>query len=245
MKNLLLASVGLLALGVTSASAADIQRRQVMPTKAVEYAAPIYNWTGAYVGIQGGGGWGNSDYSVGGSARLNGGLIGGTLGYNWQSGPLVYGLETDLAFANISGSSGCAIASSCSTRNNWLGTTRVRLGYAMDRWMPYVTGGFAYGGLKTSVAGVDSSNTKGGWTVGGGIEAAIAGPWTAKVEYLHVDLGNTDAARDNGFHHLLAHDVHNRVEIRRRLLTELNLERLLGRIERARVAAFQRIGQLL
>jgi outer membrane immunogenic protein len=194
MKNLLLASVGLLALGVASASAADIQRRAVMPTKAVEYVSPIYNWTGAYVGIQGGGGWGRSDYSFGSNARLNGGLIGGTLGYNWQNGPLVYGLETDLAFANISGSTGCGIGFSCSTRNNWLGTTRVRVGYAMDRWMPYVTGGFAYGGIKTSVAGADRSDTKGGWTVGAGIEAAIAGPWTAKVEYLHVDLGSADAA---------------------------------------------------
>lgn len=194
MKNLLLASVGLLALGTASASAADIQRRAVMPTKAVEYVSTVYNWTGAYVGIQGGGGWGRSDYSFGGNARLNGGLIGGTLGYNWQNGPLVYGLETDLAFANISGSTGCGVGISCSTRNNWLGTTRVRVGYAMDRWMPYVTGGFAYGGIKTSVAGADRSDTKGGWTAGAGIEAAISGPWTAKVEYLHVDLGSADAA---------------------------------------------------
>lgn len=192
MKNFLLAGVGLLALGVASASAADIQRRAVMLAKAPEYVVPVYNWTGPYIGIQGGGGWGRSDYSVGGSANLNGGLIGGTLGYNWQSGPLVYGLETDLAFANISGSSSCGVGSSCSTRNNWLGTTRARLGYSMDRWMPYVTGGFAYGGVKSSIGAFNSSDTKGGWTVGAGLEAAIAGPWTAKVEYLHVDLGHAD-----------------------------------------------------
>lgn len=194
MKKVLLASVGLLALGVASASAADISRR-VMPTKAApEVVMPVYNWTGAYVGLQAGGGWGRSDYSIGGSSSPSGGLIGGTLGYNWQVSNFVVGLETDLAWANISGSGGCGGVFSCSTRNNWLGTTRARLGLAMDRWMPYVTGGFAYGGLKTSVAGFDNSKTKGGWTVGAGVEAAIAGPWTAKVEYLHVDLGSTDAA---------------------------------------------------
>jgi outer membrane immunogenic protein len=193
MKNLLLATVGVLALGVTSASAADIQRR-AMPVKAPEVVMSAYSWAGPYIGIQGGGGWGRSDNSIGGSSNLNGGLIGGTLGYNWQSGPLVYGLETDLAFANISGSGSCGGGLfSCSTRNNWLGTARGRIGYAMDRWMPYVTGGFAYGGVRTSLAGFDNNRTKSGWTVGGGIEAAIAGPWTAKVEYLHVDLGSVDA----------------------------------------------------
>ena len=79
---------------------------------------------------------------------------------------------------------------SCGTRNDWLGTARGRLGYAVDRFMPYVTGGAAFGDIKTSIAGVgDTRTTKAGWTVGGGIEAAIAGPWTAKVEYLYVDLG--------------------------------------------------------
>jgi outer membrane immunogenic protein len=72
-----------------------------------------------------------------------------------------------------------------------LSTVRGRAGYTFDRFMPYVTGGVAFGDIKTSVAGIgDSSATKTGWTVGGGLEAAIAGPWTAKVEYLHVDLGN-------------------------------------------------------
>ena len=67
---------------------------------------------------------------------------------------------------------------------------RGRVGYAFDRFMPYVTGGAAFGNIKSTVAGVGSSDeTKAGWTVGGGLEAALAGPWTAKVEYLYVDLG--------------------------------------------------------
>ena len=193
MKKILLASVGLLALGVTTASAADIQRRQVMPAKAPLYTpVPVYNWTGFYVGINGGGGWGRSDFSApftGDSFNTSGGLVGGTLGYNWQMGNVVFGLEGDIDWSNIRGSGTCA-GLSCSTRNNWLGTARGRLGYAIDRVMPYVTGGAAFGDIKTSVAGLgDSSTTKAGWTVGGGIEAAIAGPWTAKVEYLYVDLG--------------------------------------------------------
>jgi outer membrane immunogenic protein len=205
MKKLLLASVGLLALGVASASAADIQRREVMPAKAPVYVAPYYNWTGAYIGLNGGGGWGHSDYGVpfSGSSNLSGGLIGGTIGYNYQVGRVVFGLEGDLDWSNIRGSSICGAGFSCSTRNDWLGTARGRLGYAFDRVMPYVTGGAAFGNVKTSVAGFgDSSTTKTGWTLGGGLEAAISGPWTAKIEYLYVDLGHGSgfAGSDTSFH---------------------------------------------
>jgi len=192
MKKLLLASVGLIALGITSASAADIQRRAVMPAKAPAYVTPAYNWTGPYIGISGGGGWGRSDFSAplsSGSFNTSGGLVGGTLGYNYQVGQAVLGLEGDMSWSNIRGSSSCG-GLSCETRNNWLGTARVRLGYAADRFMPYVTGGAAFGDIKTTVAGLgDASTTKAGWTIGGGVEAAIAGPWTAKLEYLYVDLG--------------------------------------------------------
>jgi outer membrane immunogenic protein len=194
MKRILLASVGLLALGVASASAADIQR--AMPAKAPVYVAPIYNWTGFYVGINGGGGWGHSDFSAPftGSSNMSGGLVGGTFGYNWQMNQVVLGLETDIDWSNIRGSSACGFGFSCETKNTWLGTFRGRLGYAADRFMPYVTGGLAYGGVKTSVAGFgDSSTSKAGWALGGGVEFAIAGPWTAKVEYLYVDLGRTSS----------------------------------------------------
>jgi len=192
MKKILLASAGILALGIASASAADIQRRQAMPEKAPVYVAPPYNWTGGYIGLYGGGGWGHSSFSdplATGNFNLSGGVIGGTLGYNYQMGQAVLGVEGDVGWSNIRGSSPCGLTS-CETRNNWLGTARVRLGYAVDRFMPYVTGGAAFGDVKTSVAGFgDSHTTKAGWTAGGGVEAAIAGPWTAKVEYLYVDLG--------------------------------------------------------
>jgi outer membrane immunogenic protein len=192
MKKILLASVGILALGIASASAADIQRRQAMPAKAPAYITPAYNWTGFYVGINGGGGWGNSSFSAPfatDSFRTSGGLVGGTIGYNYQMGQAVLGIEGDVDWSNIRGSALCG-GTTCETRNNWLSTARLRAGYAVDRFMPYVTGGAAFGNIKSSIAGVGETNsTKAGWTLGGGVEAAIAGPWTAKAEYLYVDLG--------------------------------------------------------
>jgi outer membrane immunogenic protein len=194
MKRLVLAGIGALALVSTlgAANAADLPRREAMPTKAPIYA-PIYNWTGAYVGINGGGGWGRSDTSApfaSGSFNTSGAVVGGTIGYNYQVGQTVFGLEGDVDWSNVRGSSTCGAGFSCETKNSWLATARGRVGYAFDRVMPYVTGGLAVGDIKSSVAGIGSSTqTKAGWTLGGGVEAAIAGPWTAKVEYLYADLG--------------------------------------------------------
>jgi len=196
MKRLFLASVaGLAALTMMqSANAADIARRQAMPTKAPAYFAP-YNWTGFYIGINGGGGWGNSEWTNAalgstGSFDISGGLVGGTIGFNWQVNQFVFGLEGDIDWSGIKGSAAC-LGFSCETRNNWLGTARGRIGYAFDRFMPYITGGLAVGDIKSTVSGFgNSTETQVGWTVGAGLEASIAGPWTAKVEYLYVDLGN-------------------------------------------------------
>jgi outer membrane immunogenic protein len=204
MKKILLATVGLIALGVGSASAADIQRRAAMPAKA-PMMMPLYNWTGPYIGISGGGGWGRSDISAplaSGTINTSGGLVGGTLGYNYQMNQIVLGLEGDGSWSGIGGSGTCTGGLACSVRNNWLATARGRLGFAWDRFMPYVTGGAAFGDIRSSVATfADSTSTKTGWTAGGGIEAAIAGPWTAKVEYLYVDLGRgaSIGGADTGF----------------------------------------------
>ena len=205
MKKFLLASLGVLALGVTAASAADIPRARPMPAKAPVYVAPPFSWTGGYIGVNGGGGWGRSSFSTpfsSGSFNTSGGLVGGTLGYNWQFNQIVFGVEGDLDWSNLRGSAPCG-ATTCETRNDWLGTVRGRLGYAVGNFMPYVTGGLAVGDIKTSIAGVGSANqTKAGWTVGGGLEAHISGPWTAKVEYLYVDLGSGGAiaGSDASFH---------------------------------------------
>ncbi|HEY0300120.1 MAG TPA: outer membrane protein, partial [Rhizomicrobium sp.] len=121
-------------------------------------------------------------------------LIGGTIGYNYQVNQAVFGLEGDLDWSNVRGSSTCGAGLTCETRNNWLGTVRGRVGYAFDRFMPYVTGGLAVGGFKNSISGAgDTNTTKAGYALGGGIEAALAGPWTAKVEYIYADLGRASA----------------------------------------------------
>jgi outer membrane immunogenic protein len=192
MKRLVLVSLGALAVAtlMSSANAADIARRHAMPTKAPLYAAP-YNWTGLYVGINGGAGWGTSNVATvpSGSFNTNGGLIGGTIGYNWQMGQTVFGLEGDIDWSNVRGSGPCA-GTICETRNSWLSTARGRIGYAFDRFLPFVTGGAAFGDIKNNITGVGTATeTKAGWTLGGGVEAAIAGPWTAKIEYLYADLG--------------------------------------------------------
>ena len=196
MRKFLLAGASLLALGAGSASAADMPAR--MPAKAPAYVAPMaYSWTGFYLGINGGYGFGRGQFNgtiPSGEIHAGGFLFGATAGYNWQAGPVVFGLEGDIDWSGQRGSGSCGVTT-CNVRNDYLATIRGRLGYAMDRWMPYITGGAAIGNVKTSIAGLgDTNNTKGGWTVGGGIEAAIAGPWTAKVEYLHVDLGDADTA---------------------------------------------------
>ena len=197
MKRVILAGIGALAVVMTmgAANAADLPRRQAMPAKAPIYTA-AYNWTGLYLGINGGGGWGTSEWNnaagTTGSFDMDGFVVGGTIGYNWQMNQLVFGLEGDLDWSNIRGStsSGICVGGSCETSNSWLGTARGRVGYAFDRILPYVTGGLAVGDVKSEPVGLGSSTeTKVGWTLGGGVEFAIAGPWTAKVEYLYADLG--------------------------------------------------------
>jgi len=196
MKRVVLASLVALAAvsAISTANAADLSRRPAMPTKAPLYAAP-FNWTGFYVGINGGGGFGGStSFSTpfpSTSFDTSGGVVGGTLGYNWQMGQLVFGLEGDGDWSDIRGNAPC-VGTTCSLRNDWLATARGRIGYAYDRFLPYLTGGAAFGNVKTTIAGIGSTdNTEAGWTLGGGVEANLAGPWSAKVEYLYVDLGNS------------------------------------------------------
>jgi outer membrane immunogenic protein len=191
MKRILLAGVGVLAMA-SLAHAADLPRQMV--TKAQQpYMAPYYNWTGFYVGINGGGGWGTSTWDSTGGFDVSGGMIGGTVGYNWQTGPWVLGVEGDLDWASVKGSTaalGCVTAN-CSTENTWLGTVRGRVGYAFDRFMPYITGGVAFGGVDANQAPfTGGSSTQVGWAAGAGVEFAVVNNITAKVEYLHYDLGN-------------------------------------------------------
>jgi outer membrane immunogenic protein len=203
MKRVLLSGVALAAL-VSAATAADIPRRVERQVAApVPYVAVAYNWTGFYVGINGGWGWGTGSLSgppPTGDMDSSGGLIGGTVGYNWQNGQIVWGVEADIDWSGIeTDSRRCGVGVRCSVNNDWLGTARGRVGLAMDRWMPYITGGVAFGDVSASVTGFQGkSDTRAGWTLGAGVEYAIAAPWTAKLEYLYVDLGDFSCGRACG-----------------------------------------------
>ena len=186
-------------------SAADLPSQT--STSAPAYQPVIvsnYDWTGFYLGVNGGGAWGSSRYSLG-TADSNGfgvagGLAGGTAGFNYQLGHVVVGFEGDLDWSDVSGSAICPNpASACATRNDVIGTARGRIGYAFDLFMPFVTGGAAYGDIDANVSGPGSAaSNQLGWSLGGGIEYALAGSWTAKIEYFHVNLGSFDCGASCG-----------------------------------------------
>ena len=182
-----------------STQAADIPRPVYKGGLAPVIA--YYNWTGFYVGINAGYGFGTSNWSLVPTAsnKPTGFLAGGTLGYNYQVGSIVYGLEGDFDWSDVKGSVACASRRHLRDQSDWLATFRGRLGYAFDRWLPYVTGGGAYGNVKATVsapiAGIitSSSSNQLGWTFGAGLEYAFLSNWSAKIEYLYVDLGSFDA----------------------------------------------------
>jgi outer membrane immunogenic protein len=173
-----------------SARAADVPRPVY---KAVRSVVAYYNWSGFYAGINAGYGFGDSKWDFSTTAlNPSGAMVGGTFGYNYQTGALVWGFEADFDWAFGKGSETCGTFS-CETKSSWLGTARGRLGYAIDRWMPYLTGGGAYGHVKalsTDPTSLAASKNMLGWTGGGGLEYAFAGNWTAKIEYLYLDLGS-------------------------------------------------------
>jgi outer membrane immunogenic protein len=195
MKRMMFAGLGLMAGGalVGSAMAADMYPRS--PQQQPYVKAPMYNpafsWTGFYLGLNGGGGWGSSTWDRAGDLNLSGGVIGGTAGFNWQMNQFVLGVEGDVDWSGVSGTTSALCPPGCATRNDWLGTVRGRLGYSFDRFLPYVTGGLAAGDIKATTPGfAGASQTDLGWAIGAGVEAAIVGNWSAKAEYLHVDLGS-------------------------------------------------------
>jgi outer membrane immunogenic protein len=198
MKRLCVALIGVATLA-GAAAAADLPRPAPQPYAPPAVYAPVYNWAGFYIGINGGGGFGSSSWDLTGGRNIDGGLVGGTAGYNFQFGQAVVGVEGDIDWADISGSTtnGCPLG--CKTTDSWLSTVRGRLGYAADRFMPYVTGGAAFGNIQATTPGfAGASATNVGWTLGAGLEAALTRNWTGKVEYLYVDLGNFNCGLNCG-----------------------------------------------
>ena len=200
MKRILFA--GVLAL------AADLPPPSGPPPRApamyVPTTSPVYNWGGFYVGINGGYGFGNSNWTAPapttGSFSTDGFLVGGTIGANYQISQFVLGVEADLDWQDLKGNTSTPAVFcggvSCQTASNWLGTARGRAGFAMDRFLIFATGGAAFGNVEAGLNPPTTydTSTEIGWTAGAGIEAAFAENWTAKLEYLYVDLGNASCA---------------------------------------------------
>lgn len=161
------------------------------------YAPPSRGWSGLYVGATVGTSWGSASVSndLGastGSFDTDGFIGGGTLGYNWQSGQFVLGVETDFSGGNIEGSSAAAVCGAgCSSNVDWLWTLRARAGFDLNGIMPYLTAGLAVGDASFGVddGTFSASDTLSGYTVGGGLEIRFTGNWSMKAEYLYVDLG--------------------------------------------------------
>ena len=215
MKRILLTTASLGVLGLLSpALGADL------PTysKAPSIAAPVYDWSGFYVGGFGGGGFGNhnvnnalgpntpfADYTANYSST--GGVAGGEAGYNWQSGSIVVGLEGDLFWSGIKGNDAAAVAAgnfaitSVDQDNlRWGGSVRVRGGYTVDRWMLFFTGGYAFGDIvhTNTAAGVlpdQFTVHANGLTAGGGIAYALTNNVIGKFEYRYTNF--------NGYNHPL------------------------------------------
>ena len=187
MKKALLTAVSLVALGMAPAIAADLPARTY--TKAPVAVAPIYNWTGFYIGAMGG--YAKEDASF---SPVSGGLAGGTIGYNWQQGPVVFGLEADAAWADLNATAGIPGLVAVTAKVQDLGTVRGRIGYAFDQVLIYGTGGYAWADTKLTATALgltaSESHVLNGWTAGAGVEVMFAPKWSVKAEYLYRSFGS-------------------------------------------------------
>jgi outer membrane immunogenic protein len=209
---LIAAPVAIIMLAPTGVQAADLP-----PAAPPYYPAPaairaVANWGGFYLGGNVGIGLARdqSTFSAGGvtfstvDTAVFGAVGGGQVGYNWQFGALVLGAEADFDWSNAKGSISAQCASCGPVTNaslehdiDWFGTARGRIGYAADGWLAYATGGYAFGrvALKGTATGggvsasLTQNATPSGWTIGGGAEVALGPNWSARLEYLYVDLG--------------------------------------------------------
>src|SRR5271169_696003 len=208
-----------------SAKAADLPMAPVYQPASAPVARQVYNWTGIYVGVNGGGAWGNQDplniitnrfdnRSIG----ISGGLFGGTVGAQIQMAHVVLGLEADLDWAGISGSSainptigggGGFGTFNAKTNIDWESTVRARVGYASDNWLFYGTGGLALLGAKTTLtaqgaavcggilANCTGTDRQAGLALGVGLEYGFTPALSAKLEYLYVSAVSLDVSHTN------------------------------------------------
>jgi outer membrane immunogenic protein len=206
MKRIILTTVSLGVLGMVSpALGADLPY-----AKAPVIAAPVYDWTGVYVGVFGGGGFGNHNINNGAGTTpfqnftanysSQGGLAGGEAGYNWQSGNYLFGIEGDLFWSGLRGNDSSQVANGAfaitsvdADNLRWGGTVRVRGGFTIDRWLMFFTGGYAFGDIVHTntdpVNGVDRFTVHAnGLTAGAGFAYAITNNVIGKFEYRYYNF---------------------------------------------------------
>jgi outer membrane immunogenic protein len=207
MKKVLLISASLIALGAP-AMAADLAARPY--TKAPPMIAAIYDWSGFYIGINGGWGTSNNNWTnttagaplgAEGSHDASGGTVGGQIGYRWQAGNWVFGLEAQGNWADFSGSnvSLATLGTTNRTKLDAFGLFTGQIGYAWNNALLYVKGGAAvtdnrYEGLSTATGALfdSASDSRWGGTVGVGLEYGFAPNWSAAVEYDHLFMGTNN-----------------------------------------------------
>jgi outer membrane immunogenic protein len=236
MRRIAIVAAGLLSIaGFTgAASAADFPAQTYTKAAALP---PAFNWSGFYAGVTAGGGWFDGG-NIANSSNIHsilapsnifeipatssnsaGATVGGLVGYNYQSGSFVVGVETDFNYIDLKSRRSAVASNPCcggvlenfnfqsTSQVDWFGTLRGRIGFTpVDRLLVYGTGGLAYGDVETNIqnsetfaGGViasrlwqgNSSQTKVGWTAGGGLEYAFTNNWTLRGEYLYVDLGTS------------------------------------------------------
>ncbi len=204
MRRIVFSAFALVSLSLP-VCAADLPPRTTAPV--VLAPAPVYNWTGFYLGAQVGGEFGSASYYVpqNGYSRTisNSGVFGGGLvGYNYQISSFVLGLQGEFNGSGVTGSNfDPANGDTIKTRQNWLASIDGRFGYGFNQFLVYAIGGVAFSELKHEYLGRQDyslSTTRTGFDVGGGVEYGFTPNWTARVEYRYYNFGEANYAAEHG-----------------------------------------------
>jgi outer membrane immunogenic protein len=195
MNKFLVAGIAAAALYNVSAIAPVLAADMPVPAPAYKAAPALFNWTGFYAGVNGGGIWGRTNQPTPDVfMNIGGGLLGGTAGYNWQAGNWVLGIEGDLDWASMKATQFVTCpASGCTTKFDAFASARGRLGVVNGPYLFYATGGAAFTRARIfSGNGVVDGpwDVATGWTAGAGIEGAVDRNWSWKVEYLYASFGH-------------------------------------------------------